>query len=507
MLLLASRRAWFIPVLLFLLCHSPKPSRSWTTVGSQNDIHPFNRGRNNGRDVLRRQPTTFVPTKKEKARFSASPEPSSRSEGESTRSVTREEADDGGTTAVCPFRRTLRRYRIDLSSIKSTNTRKTNNFLLGGMTKAWTQPRLEQQGYQWMKGYSDLEAFCHLWSTAATLSSTYSNDEATPMHMAMAFPDAAPRVIQHWVDVLEWIQDYEDQVQSAAARRCRLQAEFTVDSEIPCIKLASIPSSIDTRVAPAVAPSNWDPTVIERQTQLWVQRLLVDLSICPFTKSTRWSGQGLADVGVPVGRIAYHTSNASTMIPLLADAWRAMADMIAAGPKGKTGISSILLAAPHYDNDFELWAGPVFATLETSVVAVGLESQLGVVCFHPHYATPDGSTFPGFGHMHSVPRLEQWVRETQPDFSAQCNADDIAAGGAWQRRTPHATINVLRADQLQAAESKRNTPQMYARNIQTLLNIGNEQLQTDLEREQAVGMEINPPNMAGNTTGVREISG
>lgn len=34
------------------------------------------------------------------------------------------------------------------------------------------------------------------------------------------------------------------------------------------------------------------------------------LGICPFTKAVNKSGQGLGDVGVPVGNIAYHHSSA-----------------------------------------------------------------------------------------------------------------------------------------------------------------------------------------------------
>ena len=72
--------------------------------------------------------------------------------------------------------------------------------------------------------------------------------------------------------------------------------------------------------------------------------------------------------------------------------------------------------------------------------------------------TPDGQSWPGFGHMHSVPRLKKWydqyaVSSSSPAASASSaplSDDEIAAGGAWQRRTPHATINVLRAEQLEA---------------------------------------------------------
>jgi hypothetical protein len=57
--------------------------------------------------------------------------------------------------------------------------------------------------------------------------------------------------------------------------------------------------------------------------------------------------------------------------------------MVTAGPSGKKGVSSILLSAPGFDHNFELWAGPVFAMLEAGVSAIQAEEMIGVVCFHP----------------------------------------------------------------------------------------------------------------------------
>jgi hypothetical protein len=54
--------------------------------------------------------------------------------------------------------------------------------------------------------------------------------------------------------------------------------------------------------------------------------------------------------------------------------------MVTAGP---TGVSSILLSAPGFDDRFDLWAGPVFAMLESCVGAIQAEEIVGVVCFHP----------------------------------------------------------------------------------------------------------------------------
>jgi hypothetical protein len=231
----------------------------------------------------------------------------------------------------------------------------------------------------------------------------------------------------------------------------------------------------------------------ERRTKAWVKRLLVQLGICPFTKSEVKSGQGLNDLGVPVANIMYRHSTAlgsggSDVYLLMADIWQAISDMVAARPKG---VSSILLSAPGFDDCFDLWSGPVFAMLESCVGAVGGEEIIGVVCFHPNYITPDGLSWPGFGHMHSVPRLRKWYNEYNPAAAHKLLDDEIAAGGAWQRRTPHAVINVLRAEQLEAAEGRRSTGELYGRNIRVLVgkeedSVGLEKLVDDLAREQCL---------------------
>jgi len=236
----------------------------------------------------------------------------------------------------------------------------------------------------------------------------------------------------------------------------------------------------------------------ERRTKAWVKRVLVGLGICPFTKSDVKSGQGLGDMGVPVANIMYSYSEAladggeNDVYLLMADVWGAIFDMISAGPSGKNGVSSILLSAPGFDDDFSLWAGPVFAMLESGVGAIEAEEMIGVVCFHPKYVTPDGKSWPGFGHMHSLVRLKKWCNEhtLQPHSNEiPLTDDEVAAGGAWQRRTPHAVINVLRAEQLEAAEGRRKTGELYARNVGVLVGkggIGLDDLQSALENERSL---------------------
>lgn len=449
--------------------------------------------------------------------------------------------------ASCPFSKTFPRYRIDLTS--SRKNRKNNQQKVEGLWSLLPIPSIELPSLElpsppWKEAMQrdeveravrkrqkrktgtdrgdleisiepdidGVEAFSFLWEQSARLMGVQGPTSPSSM-IILGLPDASPPVIRNFCEIVDWMgttmsdEATNNNSISAAYNDFVLSAEFIKEEklDIPTIRLEKIPlpsglSSSLLQKEIVDIPSASAENIINERTRMWVKRILVEQGICPFTKSDRMSGQGLLDLGVPVGSIAYHASFERNLIGLFADTWKAIDEMIKAGPQGRSGVSSILLAAPEFDDDFDVWAGPVFAMLEAGVVAAGAESQVGVVCFHPRYATPDGKSWPGFGHMHSVPRLEKWYKETTSEslFSgpvSECalTTEQIAAGGAWQRRTPHATINVLRADQLEVAESRRVSGEMYTKNIDKLVGvdgIGNEKLAIDLQREREEGANL-----------------
>lgn len=111
----------------------------------------------------------------------------------------------------------------------------------------------------------------------------------------------------------------------------------------------------------------------------------------------------------------------------------------------------------------------------------------------PVDVVPDGKSWPGFGQMHSLPRLKSWYNKyssSSAETIIPLDDNEIAAGGAFQRRTPHAVINVLRVEQLEAAEGRRSTGELYERNIRVLMGkeggLGVEKLTRDLKVEQKI---------------------
>lgn len=343
----------------------------------------------------------------------------------------------------------------------------------------------------WFDDQNRLELFASLWRVVADFSSAAATATTTTV-VAVAFHDDELKTVRQWIDILEWMQQ---QTITTIISSYIIIPQIIDDGDLPkhiIFKRESINmnNSAKSPLSSEKERQIIESSIVEKRTQKWVKRILVDQGICPFTKSVTKSGQGLSDLSVPVARIYYGTSFAETsqICLLMADTWDAISNMIQAGPSGKEGISSILFAAPAFDYDFDLWAGPIFAMLEAGVVAAGAEKEVGVVCFHPQYATPDGSSWPGFGHMHSVPRLQKWLDEIDPYHNL--TKAEVAAGGAWQRRTPHATINVLRADQLEVAEGRRNTRNLYSENINKLVGktdgIGSTTLERDLAKERSL---------------------
>lgn len=407
-------------------------------------------------------------------------------------------------SSSCPVSKTFPRYRIDMTTQRRNANKERNRKPLvdiSWLTAPWTRPMqsrlLEQRlgkedGLSVGTGKDGIAAISFLWDQATTLLDTDRAPSAGAL--VIALPDSSRPLVQNFVEIMNWMNANVD-VGTIGPNLLKAELIEVPGLEVPAVRMSRMvesPPSLDIsgrkNTATTTTPSE---DIVNQRTRKWVKRVLVEQGICPFTRSDRMSGQGLADLGVPVGSIAYHTSFHAHPIGLFADTWRAIAQMMDAGPNGRDGVSSILLAAPEFDDDFDLWSGPVFAMLEASVVAAQAEAQVGVVCFHPRYATPDGTSWPGFGHMHSVPRLEKWYREYGSP-PAELTSEQVAAGGAWQRRTPHATINVLRADQLAIAESRRESGRLYADNIDKLVGIsgmGTEKLEEDLQLERQYGIE------------------
>jgi hypothetical protein len=278
----------------------------------------------------------------------------------------------------------------------------------------------------------------------------------------LALPELEPRRLQTLVEL--------------ASERCTGVQLHPLPADAPVRGLYIAQRHSSLRVESITNDASSPPAAaIVARARSWVQRTLTrrGLGFCPYTESSSMAAVGLE--GAPAAPIAYHVSDARDCPALLEDFWSASAEMV---DGGEERTSSIILAAPAWDGRWEEWYRDVFPLIEASVLAAGLGRSLGIVCFHPDYVTPSDEWLARhrFGHMHPTGRLRQYVDVHDADLSACSDDDALLWAASYQRRTPHAVINVLWSRQLELAEGKRKSSSLYTRNIRRAIEAGRDAL-------------------------------
>ena len=184
-----------------------------------------------------------------------------------------------------------------------------------------------------------------------------------------------------------------------------------------------------------------DDDEIIQTTQVWVDKLMSDMGICPFT-----SGADMA--GLPMGPVYYTVDRSTTMEDMYARYWK---EVVRVEQNPEKDLSTTLLIAPEFCIDnielFESFSN----TLTQPLTALGIEDLIQLVFFHPQWTFRDGSERSGIG-----------------------------AAANYARRSPWPMINILRTKQVRAAQRGIPTGLVYQQNEKTLTAIGAEKLETML---------------------------
>ena len=326
----------------------------------------------------------------------------------------------------------------------------------------------------------------------------YEQTQKTPVRYSGA-RDLASLSPVFW----RWVADADQpsalacpELEPARARRLAAAAKDLCGVDVACDAVAGVSTLTVADRPPGRrfdAPSETDTSgdaaraagaaAARRRTEAFVERVLVRMRQCPFTGSKSRAAVGLEEFGVDAAPILYGYSAAGDVAGLLADVWAVLDGFRRAGPGG---YSSILVACPAFDGDFERWTREIFPALEATLLAAEASRELAIVCFHPDYATPDPEWLAThrFGHMYAPPTLRRWLEDADADLAGALDDDDLQYLGSYMRRTPVATINVLWSAQLEAAERKRESKALYARNLRRLHGEGRGALEEAARRER-----------------------
>jgi hypothetical protein len=297
-------------------------------------------------------------------------------------------------------------------------------------------------------------------------------------------------------------QDLQAIAKVLQSDRCKLllglesvSAELYPDSPSPYLQLTFSDLQYHEGRQPDEALLQLQPseTVATSNTENWVDNFLGKYNICPYTSSVKKAAVGLSSVQVPVGNI--HIVVGSTNLPdtskirqidydilrsatLVSTFWSETQTLL---QSSETEWATSLVVFPEYDDDFDFFIEVCDNIVQPMIEATSSTYYIGRAWFHPKYdADQVGHTSVIAGH--AVPH--KLVQEFVQTINGLESAKSITMGALGEannkvRMTPHATINILRRSQLNAAAqyekglgSKRPKPNsIYVRNTLKLIEL------------------------------------
>ena len=283
------------------------------------------------------------------------------------------------------------------------------------------------------------------------------------------FPSQNDGTVEKMAALVEASQVYED-----------LRLEVLAWPFAPATRAALrfSPASDATKPEATKSPP-YDASCVEEATLAWVDDVLGAQQMCPYTASRSRSATGLTSAGVSEGPVKVAVGN------LLSTTFRQVSLL---ENTHEAEVATVLVCDPSLDDDFPRFLRVCDLILEPLLQQLGATALVGRAWFHPRYDNThhDGTQLrPG----HAIPPAlaATFYRQYYPpprggvtsdDVSPQVGLDSLVARANERiRHTPHATVNLLRRHQLQAAQAlEKDNPNkkpnaVYARNIARQLNM------------------------------------
>ncbi|CAM9659493.1 unnamed protein product [Ectocarpus sp. 8 AP-2014] len=202
---------------------------------------------------------------------------------------------------------------------------------------------------------------------------------------------------------------------------------------------------------------------VQELTKSWVQAVITDMGVCPFSVDA-------SRAGLPVGQVRYPVTRETTAESIYREYWQEVELLVS--ETNERSLSTTLLITPEFSlNNAEAFE-VIGQTLTQPLEALHLEDDIQLVFFHPQYAFRDGR-------------------------------DRIGSGGAanFARRSPFPMINILRTNQVRLAQKSIPTGLVYKQNEEVLEEVGAGDLQKMLEVRDWTGLEGKKPGCNGQTEG------
>jgi len=252
------------------------------------------------------------------------------------------------------------------------------------------------------------------------------------------------------------------------------------------------------------AEGTFDQAKTTTALKSFIDRVVVNLEACPYTKSVDISAVGLENRGVTPGPVGYRFSPTTDACMTMSVFWNCICEMTGSPDEN---LSSIMLSLPGIGQGGD---PEVHARFAAVVEIVGRylclyrgDASFGLVHFHPAYDRSSINPIDGasYGHLPPMSWLRAMLKMAGHEAEAESFTDDEVALSNYQRRAPHTSINILRMNQVNAAAGPKSIVDLdlgngriekasgitlYSRNAIRMVKSGKEGLQSALDADMAM---------------------
>eukprot|EP00600_Ochromonadales_sp_CCMP1393_P013247 CAMPEP_0175013844 /NCGR_PEP_ID=MMETSP0005-20121125/10165_1 /TAXON_ID=420556 /ORGANISM="Ochromonas sp., Strain CCMP1393" /LENGTH=483 /DNA_ID=CAMNT_0016270387 /DNA_START=17 /DNA_END=1468 /DNA_ORIENTATION=+ len=214
-------------------------------------------------------------------------------------------------------------------------------------------------------------------------------------------------------------------------------------------------AELEKRDVEPIFPIENDDDIIIADTKKWVQKVIADFAICPFTIDPNKGG-------IPMGGVRYSVSRAKDPEEAFLRYWEEVKLTLEVPEKQ---VSTVLLVFPELElfGNYELFESYCECLQDAlSKSAINLETEVQLVFFHPRFQFRDGKERSG-------------ESESAPNYA---------------RRSPWPMVNILRTNQVRAAQKGVPTGVVYQQNEERLNEVGAETLQRMLYTRDWTGLPM-----------------
>ena len=210
-------------------------------------------------------------------------------------------------------------------------------------------------------------------------------------------------------------------------------------------------AKLDAAALPEIEnPIPDDDAEIIAVSKAWTQKMMADLGICPFTADADKSG-------MPVGPVYYAVDRSKNTEDVYESYWKMV---VKVEENDQKDLATTLHIFPEFCMEnveaFENFSNTLTQPLEI----LGVEDLLQLVFFHPYWTFRDGGDRGGAG-----------------------------AAANYARRSPWPMINILRTNQVRAAQKGIPTGLVYQQNEKTLDAVGATELEAMLRKRDWSAVE------------------